>query len=93
MAQTMLLMSSSSVAKTNVVDLKSSDPLLQLQVQRLRPKSFSQLVFMPLPSSTTSLRSSGVVALFKSKTKAPVKKVFICVTQCMLSLFMFVTKK
>ncbi|KAL6214979.1 hypothetical protein ACLB2K_014411 [Fragaria x ananassa] len=74
MAQTMLLMSSSSVAKTNVVDLKSSDPLLQLQVQRLRPKSFSQLVFRPLPSSTTSLRSSGVVALFKSKTKAPVKK-------------------
>lgn len=74
MAQTMLLMSSSSVAKTNVVDLKSSDPLLQLQVQRLRPKSFSQLVFRPLPSSTTSLRSSGVVALFKSKTKAPVSK-------------------
>lgn len=75
MAQTMLLMSSSSVAKTNVVDLKSSDPLLQLQVQRLRPKSFSQLVFRPLPSSsTTSLRSSGVVALFKAKTKAPVKK-------------------
>ncbi|XP_004290871.1 PREDICTED: photosystem II 22 kDa protein, chloroplastic [Fragaria vesca subsp. vesca] len=74
MAQTMLLMSSSSVAKTNVVDLKSSDPVLQLQVQRLRPKSFSQLVFRPLPSSTTSLRSSGVVALFKSKTKAPVKK-------------------
>lgn len=78
MAQTMLLMSSSSVAKTNVVDLKSSDPLLQLQVQRLRPKPFSQLVFRPLPSSTTSFRSSSaVVALFKSKTKAPVKKVFI----------------
>ncbi|KAK9945802.1 hypothetical protein M0R45_011301 [Rubus argutus] len=76
MAQTMLLMSSSSVAKTNVVDLKSSDPSLQLQVQRLRPKPFSQLVFRPLPSSTTSFRSSSaVVALFKSKTKAPVKKV------------------
>ncbi|KAI5355295.1 PREDICTED: photosystem II [Prunus dulcis] len=78
MAQTMLLMSS-SVSSSHVVDLKSSDPLLQLQVQRLRPKSFSQLVFRPLPSSSSFASSSSpaiptVVALFKSKTKAPVKK-------------------
>ncbi|CAL8997138.1 unnamed protein product [Prunus brigantina] len=78
MAQTMLLMSS-SVSSRHVVDLKSSDPLLQLQVQRLRPKSFSQLVFRPLPSSSSFASSSSpaittVVALFKSKTKAPVKK-------------------
>ncbi|XP_008219642.1 PREDICTED: photosystem II 22 kDa protein, chloroplastic [Prunus mume] len=78
MAQTMLLMSS-SVSSRHAVDLKSSDPLLQLQVQRLRPKSFSQLVFRPLPSSSSFASSSSpaiptVVALFKSKTKAPVKK-------------------
>ncbi|KAM1013861.1 hypothetical protein ACFX13_044577 [Malus domestica] len=77
MAQTMLLMSS-SVSSGHVVDLKSSDPLLQVQAQRLRPKSFSQLVFRALPSSSSasssSTRISTVVALFKSKTKAPAKK-------------------
>ncbi|CAN6720891.1 unnamed protein product [Malus baccata var. baccata] len=77
MAQTMLLMSS-SVSSGHVVDLKSSDPLLQVQAQRLRPKSFSQLVFRPRPSSSSasssSTRISTVVALFKSKTKAPAKK-------------------
>lgn len=98
MAQTMLLMSS-SVSSRHVVDLKSSDPLLQLQVQRLRPKSFSQLVFRPLPSSSSFASSSSpaiptVVALFKSKTKAPVKKVFICIiiNISRSALFLFVTK-
>ncbi|XP_068314238.1 photosystem II 22 kDa protein, chloroplastic-like [Pyrus communis] len=74
MAQTMLLMSS-SVSSGHVVDLKSSDPLLQVQAQRLRPKSFSQLVCRPSSAaSSSSTRISTVVALFKSKTKAPAKK-------------------
>jgi len=59
------------------VDLKKrSDPLLQFQIQRLRPtKPLSHLFFKSLPSSSSSSPPvSTVVALFKSKTKAPPKK-------------------
>ncbi|KAK9270828.1 hypothetical protein L1049_026414 [Liquidambar formosana] len=75
MAQTMLLMSSSSVSGHG--DLKSQ-PLLYFQVQRLRPKPFSHLLLPPIPSTATTSSSSSLatttVALFKSKTKAPIKK-------------------
>ncbi|KAI3414588.1 uncharacterized protein J3R85_016104 [Psidium guajava] len=75
MAQTMMLMPSVS---GHSVDLKRPDPLLQLQIQRLRPNSSSfsrNLLFSPLPSPAASHRSFAVFALFKSKTKAPPKKV------------------
>ncbi|XP_061363858.1 photosystem II 22 kDa protein, chloroplastic [Gastrolobium bilobum] len=73
MAQTMLLMS--SVSSSYSVDLKK-DPLLQLQSQRLRPR-FSHISFNPLPSNSLvfSSRTFTTLALFKSKTKAPPKKV------------------
>ena len=74
MAQTMLL-TSSSVSNCHVVDLKR-DPLLQIRVQRLKAKPFSQnFTFNPLTSSKSPAIST-VFALFKSKTKAaPTKKV------------------
>ncbi|XP_030441953.1 photosystem II 22 kDa protein, chloroplastic [Syzygium oleosum] len=75
MAQTMMLMPSVS---GHSVDLKRPDRLLQFQIQRLRPNSssFSQnLLFSPLPPPAASHRSSAVFALFKSKTKAPPKRV------------------
>ncbi|XP_030528065.1 photosystem II 22 kDa protein, chloroplastic [Rhodamnia argentea] len=75
MAQTMMLMPSVS---GHSVDLKRPDRLLQLQIQRLRPNSSSfsrNPPFSPLPSPAASRRSSAVFALFKSKTKAPIKKV------------------
>ncbi|KAI6690908.1 hypothetical protein NL676_027736 [Syzygium grande] len=75
MAQTMMLMPSVS---GHSMDLKRPDRLLQFQIQRLRPNSssFSQnLLFSPLPSPAASHRSSAVFALFKSKTKAPPKRV------------------
>ena len=69
-----MLLSSSSVSTSHVVDLKRQ-PLLQCQVQRLKPKPLSQLFFTPL-SSRSSSPSSTVFAIFKSKTKAtPAKKV------------------
>ncbi|KAJ8762982.1 hypothetical protein K2173_023111 [Erythroxylum novogranatense] len=75
MAQTMLLMS--GVSSGLVVNLKR-DPLLQSHVQRLRPLSFSGLLFNPLTSSTvcsvSSSKSLTTLALFKSKTKAAPKK-------------------
>ncbi|KAA8538462.1 hypothetical protein F0562_027992 [Nyssa sinensis] len=70
MAQTMLLTSSVS---GQVVDFKR-EPLLQ----RLRPKPFSHLLLPPLlptSSSSSSFHATSTVALFKSKTKAPPKKV------------------
>lgn len=74
MAQTMMLMSG---VAGQVVDLKK-EPL----IQRLRPTPFSHLL---LPSLSTHSRHSSssfssystirILALFKSKTKAPAKKV------------------
>ncbi|KAJ7965566.1 Photosystem II 22 kDa protein chloroplastic-like [Quillaja saponaria] len=74
MAQTMLLMS--NVSTSQAVDLKR-DSLLQSQIQRIRPRQFSHLFFNPIPSTSSSCssRSSTTLALFKSKTKAPPKKV------------------
>ncbi|KAL5558412.1 hypothetical protein UlMin_034623 [Ulmus minor] len=77
MAQTMLV--SSSVSSNHVVDLKKN-PSLQIQIQRLRPNSFSQFLFNQLSSKPSSLSYSSpaistVFALFKSKTKATPKKV------------------
>ncbi|XP_010065001.2 photosystem II 22 kDa protein, chloroplastic [Eucalyptus grandis] len=76
MAQTMMLMPSVS---GHSVDLRTPDRLLQFQIQRLRPTSSSfsrSLLYNPLPSpAASSHRSSPVFALFKSKTKAPPKKV------------------
>lgn len=62
MAQTMLLTSNSII---------SGQPLLQ----SLRPKPFSYLLFPPsLPCSSPARTFTSPVALFKPKTKAPVKK-------------------
>ncbi|XP_042516121.1 photosystem II 22 kDa protein, chloroplastic [Macadamia integrifolia] len=73
MAQTMMLMSGLT---GRVVDFKR-DPLLQLQIQRLRSKQFSHLLLSsisPSSSSSSSTTSTTIIALFKSKTKAPAKK-------------------
>ncbi|XP_057504584.1 photosystem II 22 kDa protein, chloroplastic [Actinidia eriantha] len=40
-------------------------------VQRLRPKSFSHISQSPIPTSSSSIKPNTIVALFKSKTKAP----------------------
>ncbi|XP_059458851.1 photosystem II 22 kDa protein, chloroplastic-like [Corylus avellana] len=75
MAQTMLLMS--GVSTSHVVDLKR-DTLLNFQIQKLRPKSFSHLLLPPLPTDHSSLSQPFTTfALFKSKTKAPPKKVVV----------------
>lgn len=75
MAQTMLLMS--AVSTSRVGDLKR-DPLLNFQVQKLRPKPFSHLVLPPLPTNPSSSQAFTTFALFKSKTKAATsKKVFM----------------
>ncbi|XP_010242794.1 PREDICTED: photosystem II 22 kDa protein, chloroplastic [Nelumbo nucifera] len=73
MAQSMMLMSR---VAGHVLDLKR-EPVLQSQVQRLRPKPFSHLVLPPLstrPHSTSS-SASTVVSLFKARTKAAPAKV------------------
>ncbi|KAG6707411.1 photosystem II 22 kDa protein, chloroplastic-like [Carya illinoinensis] len=73
MAQTMLLMSGAPGSR--VVDLKR-DPLLNSQVQKLRPEPLSHLLLPPpLPSNTSSSPALTTFALFKSKTKAPPQKV------------------
>ncbi|XP_065847753.1 photosystem II 22 kDa protein, chloroplastic [Euphorbia lathyris] len=74
MAQTMLFASGVST-RYAAVDLKR-EPLLQFQIQRLKPKSLSSLFFNPLPSSSSSSSSYNftTVALFKSKAKAAPKK-------------------
>lgn len=74
MAQAMLLMPNVS---TNTVDLKRNS-LLKLQIEKIKPKSSSShLFFSPLPSLSSSSSSTVLktFALFKSKAKAPVKKV------------------
>ncbi|KAJ9146301.1 hypothetical protein P3X46_028583 [Hevea brasiliensis] len=73
MAQTMLLMS--GVSTRHVVHLKRY-PLLQFQVERLRPKPFSHLLFSRLSANNTCFSSKAftTLALFKSKTKAAPKK-------------------
>lgn len=74
MAQTTMFMS--GVSTKHVVNLKR-DPLLQFQVERLRPKPLSPIFYNPLPScSASSSKTFTTVALFRSKTKAPVKKVY-----------------
>ncbi|XP_043722848.1 photosystem II 22 kDa protein, chloroplastic [Telopea speciosissima] len=78
MAQTTMLMSG---VTGRVVDFKR-EPLLQLQIQRLRSNQFSHLLLSSInpssPSSSSSSPSSStsttIIALFKSKTKAPAKK-------------------
>lgn len=65
MAQTMLLTAN---VTGHALDLKK-EPL----IQRLRPKPISHLFLPDVPTSSYSATST--VALFKSKTKAPVKKV------------------
>jgi hypothetical protein len=98
MAQTMLLMS--GVSTSHVVDLKR-DTLLNFQIQKLRPKSFSHLLQLPrLPtdSSSSSPQPFTTFALFKSKTKAPLKKVFVnfllpsftLINKCMREFFLIV---
>jgi photosystem II protein len=74
MAQTMVLMS--GVSTRQVVDLKR-DPLLQFQVQRLRPAPFSRLLYNPLPSKASSSNAFTTLALFKPRTKAVPKKVCV----------------
>lgn len=69
----MLLMP--SVSTTNTIDLKRN-ALLKIQIQKIKPKSSSShLFFSPLSSSSSSSSTFKTLALFKPKTKAPVKKV------------------
>ncbi|KAF5749029.1 Photosystem II 22 kDa family protein [Tripterygium wilfordii] len=69
MAQTMLLMPSS--VSTNL----KRDPSLQSQVQKLRPALLPKILFNPsLPTKPNSYKGLTTIALFKSKTKAPLKK-------------------
>lgn len=72
MAQTMLLMSGVSTGR--IGNLKK-DPLLAFQTQRLKPKQFSHLLFNPSVAASSKLFTA--FALFKSKTKAPPKKVTV----------------
>ncbi|KAL3626090.1 hypothetical protein CASFOL_029639 [Castilleja foliolosa] len=67
MAQTMLL-------STNAGHLKSDQPLM---IQRLKPANPCAQFLLPTRNNSTPLSSStstNIVALFKSKTKAPPKK-------------------
>lgn len=74
----MLLMS--GVSTSHAGNLKR-DSLVTFQAQRLRPKPFSELMFNPLSNESlaaaaaSSSKAFTTVALFKSKTKAPPKKV------------------
>ncbi|KAK2979069.1 hypothetical protein RJ640_026019 [Escallonia rubra] len=73
MAQSMMLMSSTTVSGQAVLQRDQLSSLLQ----RLKPKPFSHILLPPLPTSPSSSSSSSALrtfALFKSKTKAPVKK-------------------
>ena len=72
MAQTMLFMS--GVTTRQVVNLKR-DPLLQVQIEKLKPKPFSSLLFSPLPTKTSfSSKSLTTFAIFKSKAKSFIGK-------------------
>ncbi|XVE95482.1 hypothetical protein REPUB_Repub02eG0101300 [Reevesia pubescens] len=77
MAQTMLLMSSTSVSTSHVMSLKRDHPLLHFQAQGLKPKPFSHFLFFNPISNTvaTSSKAFTTFAIFKSKTKAAPKKV------------------
>nr|UES73124.1 chloroplast photosystem II 22 kDa protein [Gymnema sylvestre] len=66
MAQTMLL--TANVAG-HALDLKKG-PL----IQRLRPRSVFHFFLPDVPTSSQSFSAAPTVSLFKSKTKAPVKK-------------------
>lgn len=68
----MLLMSGVSTGR--IGNLKK-DPLLAFQTQRLKPKQFSHLLFNPSVAASSKLFTA--FALFKSKTKAPPKKVTV----------------
>ncbi|KAK3021487.1 hypothetical protein RJ639_045870 [Escallonia herrerae] len=72
MAQSMMLMSSTTVSGQAVLQRDQPSSLLQ----RLKPKPFSHILLPRLPTSSPSSSSSALrtFALFKSKTKAPVKK-------------------
>ena len=99
MAQTMLL--TSSVSSTYSAKL-NRDSLLYMQTHTLRPK-FSQLLYNPLPSPSTSFpfssssRSFTTQALFKFKTKAPPKvnkastKVIFLEFVCRIRYYFFLT--
>lgn len=86
MAQTMVLMS--GVSTRQVVDLKR-DPLLQFQVQRLRPAPFSRLLYNPLPSKASSSNAFTTLALFKPRTKAVPKKVCVSLIAFNYVIFFF----
>ncbi|KAK9096054.1 hypothetical protein Sjap_021551 [Stephania japonica] len=79
MAQTMMLGSSSSVAGHQGLWLKrdQSSSSLHCQLQRLKSVNnpFSHFLLSKFQVSTSNASSVSVVALFKSKTKAPPKKV------------------
>ncbi|XP_071710443.1 photosystem II 22 kDa protein, chloroplastic-like [Rutidosis leptorrhynchoides] len=62
MAQTMLLTSNSIISSQ------------QALLQSLRPKPFSHLLLPRLTNSSPTRTFTGPIALFKPKTKAPVKK-------------------
>lgn len=84
MAQAMLLMP--SVSTTNTIDLKRN-ALLRIQIQKIKPKSSSShLFFSPLSSSSSSSSTFKTLALFKPKTKAPVKKVSTTTTSLLLHM-------
>lgn len=70
MAQTMLL--NANVAGC-ALDFKK-EPL----IQRLRPKSVSHFFLPDVHASSHSISVAPIVALFKSKAKAPAKKVIYC---------------
>ncbi|KAK6246208.1 hypothetical protein QUC31_000984 [Theobroma cacao] len=75
MAQTMLLMSSTSVSTSHVVNLKRGHPLLQFQAQGLKPKPFSHFLLNTFSDSVaTSSRGFTTFAVFKPKTKAAPKR-------------------
>ncbi|KAE8694750.1 Photosystem II 22 kDa protein [Hibiscus syriacus] len=77
MAQTMLVMSSTSASTSHAaVNLKRDHPLLHSQSQGLKPKPLSHFFFNPLSNTVaaSSSRSFTTFAIFKSKTKAAPKK-------------------
>ncbi|GMJ02425.1 NONPHOTOCHEMICAL QUENCHING 4, PHOTOSYSTEM II SUBUNIT S [Hibiscus trionum] len=73
----MLLMSSTSVSTSHVLNLKRDNPFLHFQAQGLKPKPFSHFLFNPLSNTVGASSSTAFTtfALFKPKTKAAPKKV------------------
>lgn len=72
MAQTMLLMPGVSAHTTNL----KKDSLVQLQLQKLKPRSSfsSHILFSPLPFHSSRSSTFKVLAVFKSKAKAATTK-------------------